>query len=228
MVNHKLMSRSTKNQFVFALFFFALFASNPAIAVEKIIINGLFKNKAIVTIDGERRVLIKDTPSPEGVLLVEANSKEAIIEVDGIQKNYTLGSHFGTNKAKKPTSGEKLILAPDSGGMYSLSGSINGFSVHFVVDTGASAVSMNSNIAKRFGIDYKLIGKKGVSYTASGKDEIYIVNLKRVRIGNIELRNIEGVVHEGDFPVITLLGMSFLGKLNMKREGRIMELEKKY
>ncbi len=67
-----------------------------------------------------------------------------------------------------------------------------------------------------------------MSYTASGKDEIYIVNLKRVRVGNIELRNIEGVVHEGSFPAITLLGMSFLGKLDMKREGRIMELEKKY
>ncbi|GJM06161.1 MAG: hypothetical protein DHS20C09_21570 [marine bacterium B5-7] len=222
------MSRSKKNRFVFAFFLYALFASNPAIAVEKIIINGLFKDKAIVTIDGKRRVLIKDNPSPEGVLLVEANSKEAIIEIDGTQKTYTLGSHFGTNKAKKPTTGEKLILAPDSGGMYSLSGSINGFSVHFVVDTGASAVSMNSNIAKRLGIDYKLTGKKGVSYTASGKDEIYIVNLKRVRIGNIELRNIEGVVHEGDFPVITLLGMSFLGNLNMKRDGRVMELEKKY
>ena len=112
--------------------------------------------------------------------------------------------------------------------MYSLHGSINRFPVSFVIDTGASAVSMNSNIAKRLGIDYKLTGKKGISYTASGKDEIYIVNLNRVRVGNIELRNIRGVVHEGDFPVTALLGMSFLGKLDMKREGRIMELEKKY
>ena len=67
-----------------------------------------------------------------------------------------------------------------------------------------------------------------MSYTASGKSKIYIVNLKKVRVGDIELRNVKGAVHEGNFPVVTLLGMSFLSKLDMKREGRIMELQKKY
>lgn len=210
------------------LSFLMLLASFPAIAVDKIVINGLFKDKAIVTIDGKQRVLKKGKASPEGVLLIEANSKQAVIEIEGNQEVYTLGTHIGSNDTNKPTGGEKLIIAPDPGGMYNISGSINGSSVKFIIDTGASAVSMNSNVAKRLGIDYKLTGKKGMSYTASGKDEIYIVKLKRVRVGNIELQNIEGVVHEGGFPVITLLGMSFLGKLDMKREGRIMELEKKY
>ncbi|MFT5395922.1 MAG: aspartyl protease family protein [Gammaproteobacteria bacterium] len=228
MLNHKFMSRPTNNFFIVTFFLLVLLVSNPAIAIEKIVINGLFKNKAIVTIDGKQRVLKKGKASPEGVLLIEANSKQAIIEIEGNQEVYMLGTHIGSNKTKKPTGGEKLIIVPDRGGMYSLSGSINGSPVSFVVDTGASAVSMNSNVAKRLGIDYKLTGKKGMSYTASGKDEIYIVKLKRVRVGNIELQNIEGVVHEGGFPVTTLLGMSFLGKLDMKREGRIMELEKKY
>lgn len=222
------MNHPTINLFIITLFFLALFANSPVMAIEKIIINGLFKDKAIVTIDGKQRVLKKGKPSPEGVLLIEANSKEAIIEIEGKQKTYALGSHLGSNKASKPTAGEKLIIAPDRDGMYSLSGSINGSPVSFVVDTGASAVSMNSNVAKHLGIDYKLIGQEGLSYTASGKDKIYIVNLKRVRVGNIELKNIEGVIHEGNFPTVTLLGMSFLGKLDMKREGRIMELEKKY
>ncbi len=213
---------------IIPLSFLMLLVSFSAIAVEKIVINGLFKDKAIVTIDGKQRVLKKGKVSPEGALLIGANSKQAIIEIEGNQEVYTLGTHIGTNSAKKPTTGEKLIIVPDSGGMYSLNGSINRFPVSFVIDTGASAVSMNSNIAKRLGIDYKLTGKKVISYTASGKDEIYIVNLNRVRVGNIELRNIRGVVHEGDFPVTALLGMSFLGKLDMKREGRIMELEKKY
>lgn len=200
---------------------------NTAFAVDKIVINGLFQDKAIVTIDGKQRVLKKGKASPEGVLLIAANSKEAVIEIDGEQKTYTLGSHIGS-AFKKPTGGKKLILTPDTGGMYNITGSINGSSVSFVVDTGATLVSMNSNIAKKLGIDYKLIGREGQSYTASGKSKIYIVNLKRVRVGDIELQNIKGAVHEGNFPVVTLLGMSFLSKLNMKREGRIMELEKKY
>ncbi|MBL1140891.1 MAG: retroviral-like aspartic protease family protein [Proteobacteria bacterium] len=196
-------------------------------AIEKIIINGLFKNKAIVTIDGKQRVLKKGMKSPEGALLIESNSKEAIIEINGEQKTYLLGSHIGGNFAPA-TEGKKLIVTPDSAGMYNISGTINGSHVAFVVDTGATLVSMNSNIAKKLGIDYKLIGKKGLSNTASGTSEIYIINLKKVKVGDIELRNVKGAVHEGDFPVTTLLGMSFLGKLDMKREGRIMELQKKY
>ena len=210
-----------------SLLVFSIFITLPAFAVDKIVINGLFQDKAIVTIDGKQRVLKKDKPSPEGVLLIEANSKEAIIEIDGEQDTYTLGTHIG-NSFKEPTGGKKLILAPDSSGMYSISGTINGSGVDFVVDTGATLVSMNSNIAKRLGIDYKLEGKESVSYTASGKDKIYLVNLKKVRVGDIELQNVKGAVHEGNFPVITLLGMSFLGKLDMKREGRVMELQKKY
>ncbi len=204
-----------------------LLTNVPSFAIDKVIINGLFKDKAIVTIDGKQRVLKKGKASPEGVLLIESNSKEAIIEIDGQQETYPLGTHIGSDFAP-PTGGEKLIIAPDSAGMYNISGTINGSSVPFVVDTGATLVSMNSVVAKKLGIDYKLDGKEGSSYTASGKDKIYIVNLKKVKVGDIELHNVEGAVHEGNFPVITLLGMSFLGKLDMKREGRIMELHKKY
>jgi len=204
-----------------------LIISSHSYAIDKIVINGLFQDKAIVTIDGKQRVLKKGNISPEGVLLIEADSKKAVIEIDGKQEVYTLGNHIG-NSFKKSTESKKLILTPDSGGMFNVTGSINGFNVRFVVDTGATLVSMNGNIAKRLGIDYKLIGKESQSYTASGKSKVYIVNLKKVKVGDIELTNVKGAVHDGSFPVITLLGMSFLGKLDMKREGRIMELEKKY
>lgn len=212
------------------LFFTAfsfLFKAQLIFAIDKIIVNGLFKDKAIVTIDGKQRVLKKGKESPEGALLVESDSRQAIIEINGQQEIYALGSHIGSN-FKPPTEGKKLILAPDSAGMYNVSGSINGSHVSFIVDTGATLVSMNSDVAKKLGIDYKLIGKQGLSYTASGKSKIYIINLKKVKVGDIELHNVEGAVHEGNFPVITLLGMSFLGKLDMKREGRVMELQKKY
>jgi aspartyl protease family protein len=201
--------------------------NQSSFAIDKIVINGLFKDKAIVSIDGKQRVLKKGKASPEGALLIQSNSKEAIIEINGEQNTYTLGTEIG-NSFKAPTGGKKLILTPDSSGMYNVSGSINGSHVSFVVDTGATLVSMNGNLAKKLGIDYKLNGKESVSYTASGKDKVYIVDLKKVKVGEIELRNVKGAVHEGSFPVTTLLGMSFLGKLDMKREGRIMELQKKY
>lgn len=210
------------------IYVLALLTSYPVFAIDKITINGLFKDKAIVTIDGKQRILKKDKASPEGALLIKANSKEATIEINGKQEVYTLGTQIGSNTPSNSTAGEKLIIVPDSNGSYSISGKINGSSVHFLVDTGASLVSMNRNVAKRAGIDYKLEGTEGRSQTASGISKIYIVNLKRVRIGNIELHNVKGSVHDSDFPSITLLGMSFLSKLDMRREGRIMELHKKY
>ena len=223
-----------RSAFIMKIIFKFLFISiaficinQSAFAVNKVVINGLFKNKAIVTIDGKQRVLKAGKASPEGVLLIESNSKEAIIEIDGKQETYTLGTQIGGNYTA-PTEGKKIILTADRGGMYNISGQINGSHVSFVVDTGATLVSMNSNVAKKIGIDYKLEGRVGSSYTASGKSKIYIINLKKVRVGDIELQNVQGAVHEGNFPVVTLLGMSFLGKLNMKREGRVMELEKKY
>lgn len=220
------MIRNNSVIILFASIIF-LFNTQASFAIDKIVINGLFKDKAIVNIDGKQRVLKKGEASPEGALLVESNSKEAIIEIDGQQETYSLGSQIGGNFAP-PADGKKLIIAPDSAGMYNISGTINGSHVPFVVDTGATLVSMNSNVAKKLGIDYKLNGQKGYSNTASGKDKIYIVNLKKVKVGDIELHNVEGAVHEGNFPVITLLGMSFLGKLDMKREGRVLELHKKY
>lgn len=211
-------------QSVFASFFLL---PTVCLAVDKITVNGLFQDKAVVTIDGKQRVLRKGKASPEGVLLIEADSKRAILEVDGEQNTYTLGTQIGSTY-KKPTDGKKLIIAPGPGDMYRISGSINGFTTKFIVDTGATLVTMNSNVAKRVGIDYKLIGTESEVYTASGKDKMYIVKLKRVRIGDIELRDVQGAVLEGNFPVETLLGMSFLGRLDMKREGRLLEIQKKY
>ena len=197
-------------------------------ALEQITVNGLFQDKAIVTIDGRQRVLKKGKKSPEGALLIEANSKRAIIEIDGERKEYRMGSSRIGGNFKKSASGEKITLLPDANGGYSVTGSINGSAVSFIVDTGATLVSMNSNVARRLGIDFKLIGRESISLTASGTSKIYIVNLRKVRVGAIELQNVQGAVHDGDFPLVTLLGMSFLSELNMKREGRLLELEKKY
>lgn len=206
---------------------FCLFFNQASFAIEKVVVNGLFKDKAIVTIDGKQRVLRKGKASPEGVLLIESNSTEAIIEINGEQNTYSLGNQI-SNSFSKPTGGVMLSISPDGNGMYNISGSINDSHVSFIVDTGATLVSMNSNVAKKLGIDYKIDGQESLSYTASGRDKIYIVNLNKVKVGDIELRNVGGAVHEGDFPEVTLLGMSFLGKLDMKREGQMMELHKKY
>jgi clan AA aspartic protease, TIGR02281 family len=192
-------------------------------AVENITISGLFKDKAIVSIDGRQRVLVVGKPSPEGVLLISANSKEAVLEIDGIRQTYGLGSHISSSYTG-PAPGETVTIAPDSGGMYLVNGSINGFQVPLVVDTGATFVSMNKHEAKRIGLNYKLEGVESTAETASGISKIYLVKLKEVKVGNITLHDVDGAVHDNDFPTVILLGNSFLGKINLSREGRLLLL----
>ena len=197
-----------------------------AAAVSKITVVGLFKDTAIVVIDGTRRLLRMGDTSPEGVTLVSATSSEAVLEIDGEQKRYGLGGQIGGSYARSEQ--PKVRIWPTPNHMYLVTGSINGFPVDFIVDTGATLVSLSGREARRLGIDYRVVGTPGHSSTASGIEKIYLVKLDKVRVGDIELRNVQGAVHDGDFPPSTLLGMSFLGRLTMRQEGQILELEKKY
>ena len=208
------------------LIIFILFTVN-SIAVDRVSVIGLFKDKAVINIDGKQRVLKKGKTSPEGVLLISANSEFAVLEINGERKKMKLGTKI-SNKFKKPSEGATLIVPQNSRGMYFVNGSINGFQVEMLIDTGATFVSMNRNVAKRVGINYKLNGKKSFSQTASGISETYIVKIKKVKVGDLELRDVVGSVHDSDFPAIILLGNSFLNKFDRKVEGRVLKLQKKY
>ncbi len=203
-----------------------LSTAGGAAAVSKITVVGLFKDTAIVVIDGTRRLLRSGDTSPEGVTLVSATSSEAVLEIDGERKRYGLGGQIGGSYARSEQ--PKVRIWPTPNHMYLVTGSINGFPVDFIVDTGATLVSLSGREARRLGIDYRVVGTPGHSSTASGIEKIYLVKLDKVRVGDIELRNVQGAVHDGDFPPATLLGMSFLGRLTMRQEGQVLELEKKY
>jgi aspartyl protease family protein len=155
------------------LILLALIASVPcAIALEKIVVLGLFKGKAIVEIDGRKRSLTAGATSPEGVRLIAANSNEALIEVNGKRGTYTLGTHIGSTYA--PVSPQATVqIWPDATGMYTVEGSINQFPIKFLVDTGASTVAMNKHQAKRLGLDYKFNSVEGAATTASGIARTY-------------------------------------------------------
>ena len=84
---------------------------------------------------------------------------------------------------------------------------------------------MNKHQAKRIGLNYKLEGKQSVANTASGLSKIYIMNLDKVKVGDIEVRDVQGAVHDSDFPKVILLGNTFLNRVSMKREGKILQLE---
>ena len=201
-------------------------SARDATAVSEVVVLGLFRDRAVVKIDGQQRVLSVGKSSPEGVTLVSSNSREAVLEIDGKQATYTLGTQIGT-RFQPPAPGTTVTIAPDISGMYQVGGSINGFQVEFIVDTGATVVALNRNEARRMGIDYRMLGRKAVSDTAAGPDPVYLVNLSRVRVGDIELTDVQGAVHEGDHPTAILLGNSFLGRVDLQRQGDLLLLKSK-
>jgi aspartyl protease family protein len=99
--------------------------------------------------------------------------------------------------------------------------------VRFLVDTGATMVSMGVEDARRAGVNY-LAGTRGYAQTANGVASVFKVKLGSVKVGDIALTDIDGIVHESASLPIVLLGMSFLGQLEMRNQGDSLTLTKRY
>ena len=190
-----------------------------------IMVLGLFKNKAIVKIDGKQRVLKKGKTSPEGVTLIYSDSDVATLNVNGKQSNFKLGHHVSSNFKQKRLAEAKIMSV---NGMYSTTGFINGHPVNFLVDTGASWIAMNVHQARSLGINFRYIGKRGAASTANGVVPVYQIVLDKVKVGEIELTNVAAGVLEGNSPTQVLLGNSFLNRVEMQRQGQVMLLKQKF
>ena len=202
----------------------ALAAALPAGAVDVNVI-GLFPGKAVVVINrgAPRTLSVGDTV--EGVKLLSADSKAAVVEIDGKRQTLEMGQHF--ESPALTGSRQSVTLAPDSRGHYIADGMVNGTHVRFLVDTGATMVSLPAAEAMRLGIDYRK-GVRGRSQTANGVTTVWRVMLDSVTLGDITILNVEGVIHESAGLDVALLGMSFLSRTEMRREGSNLTLVKRF
>ena len=64
--------------------------------------------------------------------------------------------------------------------------------------------------------------------TANATMTGYRISLDAVRVGDITLNNVEGIVLEGRYPEDALLGMSFLNRMQMRRDGDTLTLVRRY
>jgi aspartyl protease family protein len=186
---------------------------------------GLFPNKAVVQIDrGSLQTLSVGQKSVEGVLLVSVDRDVATFEIQG--KRITVGMSQARMPAS-PSSAASAVIYADTRGHFITDGQINGLTIRFLVDTGATHVALPANEARRLGIDYRE-GKKGMAKTANGNAPTYQVRLDTVRLGNITLYGVDAVVMDSEKLSQSLLGMSFLNRLDMKRERDVMTLTERY
>ena len=196
---------------------------------EKIKLHALFQGKAIIMVGDQRRLLAEGETSPEGIKLVSTHPRreEALVERDGEQFSLRLGIVMSSSGAKKDKGPETATLFADGRGQFYGTAIINNIPTMVLVDTGATDIAMNSVTAKRLGIPYKTVGQPSYASTASGVTPMYSLTLTKVKLGGIQLYNVKAGVIEGSFPREVLLGMSFLNKVEMKRDGSKMELIKK-
>ena len=199
--------------------------SGDLIAAPVIEVQALFGGKAVLMIDGQRRTLSMGQTSPEGVKLIKADSKQAMLEVDGRKKVYQPGGAISLTYAN-PEHHEEKIFADDRG-MFRSVGTINGRTVRFLLDTGATTVAMNKAQAKQLGVDYRMTGEHVVVSTASQNVKGYRVRLKSVTLGKIKQKNVEAMVIDGNHPGPILLGMSFLGNLKVEKAGDVMKIRQR-
>ena len=186
---------------------------------------GLFPGKALLTINGGApRIVAIGVATEEGVKVLSVQGETATIEVDGKKRVLRVGQNVASQSSGSgPAS---ATLTADAAGHFLTIGNVNGTTIRFIVDTGASTISIGASDARRIGIDPSK-GQMGYSQTANGVTQVSLVKLNSVRVGDIVLNNVDATVHQQDLP-FALLGMSFLNRMEMQRNGETMTLKQRY
>lgn len=198
--------------------------SAPAFATvdEEIRVVGLFKDAALLSVNDQQRML-RVGEQDKDLRLLSANSERAVLEYQGQRLQLQL-SDAGGIVTGLPSGNRASAHLISNGGMYSVTGSINGQLADFIMDTGASYITMGPQHANSLRLDYS-DAKKIMLNTANGKTTAHVFTIERVRIGGIELKDVEAaVIHNLESPKI-LLGMSFLGQVDMSQTSGLMVLK---
>lgn len=200
-----------------------LFASAP-LAAQDVGLAGIMGSKAMLMINGGEPEAVRVGESLDGVKLISIQGDQVIVEIGGRKRPLRIGQH-AVGAAPADGSG-KITLTADGRGHFYTTGTINGTSVRFLVDTGATMISLGASDARRLGLDFNR-GQKGFSQTANGQVMVSKVKLDTVSIAGVTLRQVDAVLHQNDMP-IALLGMSFLNRMEMQRDGGTMTLRQRY
>ena len=186
---------------------------------------GLFKNMAVLNINDQRTVLHVGDTQHADLRLLAANSEKAVFEIKGRRVELSL-SDGGAIQTNLPTSASHMAQLISNGGLYAVTGSVNGQLADFVVDTGATYVTMSPEMARHLRLDYRH-GRQVMMNTANGKTTAHVFTINSVRIGGIELHDVDAAVTSGMSSSKILLGMSFLNQVDMKHGPGLMVLKQR-
>lgn len=201
--------------------------ATPSCWAQGVALAGILGSKALVVVDGGAPKTLAPGESYKGVTLVSAKGDSAVVEVEGKRQTLRLGeAPIVVQGGSAGGSGNRIVLAVGSGGHFFTQGQINGQVVQMVVDTGATAVSLSARDAQRMNINYRA-GRPIQMSTANGVVPAWHVKLDSVRVGDVVVHGVDGVVSSGSMPFV-LLGNSYLSMFQMTRTADQMVLERRY
>ena len=111
------------------------------------------------------------------------------------------------------SSGRRASISAAPDGHFYIDAIINGRSVPVVVDTGATVVVLTEATANQLGIFPPRSAFKQRVQTANGEVSAALVRLREVRLDGVRVADVEALVLPGESLALSLLGMSFLGRL---------------
>jgi len=203
----------------------ACFAT-PA-AAQDIALAGRMGDKALLLLEG-RSVVLAVGQAQGNVRLLRWEQDNAVVEHAGAQYKLRVGagpSRLGAPSAGGEAGAREIVIPVGAGGHFLAAGTINGQAVRFMVDTGATLVSMSRSEAIRLGLDLRN-ARTVLTQTAAGAMPAQVLQLQRVRLGDVEVYNVMALVGEAPLPYI-LLGNSFLERFQWRRDNDVMRLEKR-
>ncbi|MCV2369258.1 retropepsin-like aspartic protease family protein [Roseateles oligotrophus] len=182
---------------------------------------------ALLLIDGEPYTVAVGA-TVRGVRLLSVEGSQAEIELGSRRQILVMGASPGRvgDAGPAPNAGRKIVLSAGSGGHFTSSGTINGQTTQFLIDTGATAISISQTEAERLGLNF-LAGRRVLTQTANGVVPAHMMALNTVRIGDVEVRNVEAIVIPGQMSHV-LLGNSFLTRFQMQRHNDVLTLDLRY
>ncbi|WP_119353631.1 retropepsin-like aspartic protease family protein [Azohydromonas sediminis] len=197
-----------------------------AAAAQSVSMSGsIGERAALLVIDGQPRTVAVGS-TVQGVKLLALQGSEAEVEVGGRRQRLRIGgAPVSVGDAGSPGAASTIVLTAGPGGHFVTLGAINGRPVQFMVDTGATTVSLGRDEAERLGVPWRE-GRPVVTRTANGDVQSHAVTLRSVRVGDVEVGQVAATVLPVSMPVV-LLGNSFLTRFQMTRENDVLRLERR-
>lgn len=214
-----------------ALLLIALAGFGGMAHAQSVALAGMLGNKALLVVNGAPPKSVATGETHMNVKVISTAGDQAVLELNGKRHTLRVGDApvsvgAGGGAGGGAGKGNRIVLNAGSGGHFMTAGQINGRAVQFMVDTGATSIAMSAADAERTGISYK-DGQPVRMSTANGITNGFRVKLNSVRVGDVEVFDVDAVVSPQPMPFM-LLGNSFLTRFQMLRENEQMILVRRY